>query len=103
MNKIYFQGTFGAYSHLAALSIDPKANVLIVYDEASTLPLTYTSPEADKVPDTIKEDDSFWNVVIGSCKFKDELIKSEKSSPLGMSLFSNFPTKYSLFLLAIVY
>ena len=25
MSKIYFQGTFGAYSHLAALSIDPKA------------------------------------------------------------------------------
>ena len=28
MNKIYFQGTFGAYSHLAALSIDPKAEVI---------------------------------------------------------------------------
>ena len=24
MSKIYFQGTFGAYSHLAALSIDKK-------------------------------------------------------------------------------
>ncbi len=28
MSKFYFQGTFGAYSHLAALSIDPKAEVL---------------------------------------------------------------------------
>ena len=28
MTKIYFQGTFGAYSHLAAVSIDPKAEVL---------------------------------------------------------------------------
>jgi len=28
MTKIYFQGTFGAYSHLAALSIDPKAEIL---------------------------------------------------------------------------
>ena len=28
MSKIYFQGTFGAYSHLAALSIDPKAQIL---------------------------------------------------------------------------
>ena len=28
MNKIYFQGTFGAYSHLAALSIDPKADII---------------------------------------------------------------------------
>ena len=28
MGKIYFQGTFGAYSHLAALSIDPKAEVV---------------------------------------------------------------------------
>ena len=28
MSKIYFQGTFGAYSHLAALSIDTKAEIL---------------------------------------------------------------------------
>ena len=27
MSKIYFQGTFGAYSHLAALSINPKAEI----------------------------------------------------------------------------
>ena len=28
MSKIYFQGTFGAYSHLAALSFDKKAEIL---------------------------------------------------------------------------
>ncbi len=28
MGKIYFQGTFGAYSHLAALSIDKKAEII---------------------------------------------------------------------------
>ena len=28
MNKIYFQGTFGAYSHLAAFSIEPKAEII---------------------------------------------------------------------------
>ena len=28
MSKIYFQGTFGAYSHLSALEIDPKAEVI---------------------------------------------------------------------------
>ena len=28
MRKIYFQGTFGAYSHLAALSIDSKAKII---------------------------------------------------------------------------
>ena len=28
MSKIFFQGTFGAYSHLAALSIDPKAEIV---------------------------------------------------------------------------
>ena len=27
MSKIYFQGTFGAYSHLAALSIDANAEI----------------------------------------------------------------------------
>ena len=28
MSKIYFQGTFGAYSHLAALEIDPEVEVI---------------------------------------------------------------------------
>ncbi len=28
MSKIYFQGTYGAYSHLASLSIDPKAEII---------------------------------------------------------------------------
>ena len=28
MSKIYFQGTFGAYSHLAALEIEPKAKII---------------------------------------------------------------------------
>ena len=28
MAKIYFQGTFGAYSHLAALSVDPDAEII---------------------------------------------------------------------------
>ena len=28
MSKIYFQGTFGAYSHLAAISINPKAEII---------------------------------------------------------------------------
>ena len=28
MSRIYFQGTFGAYSHLAALAIEPKAEII---------------------------------------------------------------------------
>ena len=28
MSKIYFQGSYGAYSHLAALSIEPKADII---------------------------------------------------------------------------
>ncbi|WP_075522922.1 prephenate dehydratase domain-containing protein [Candidatus Pelagibacter communis] len=28
MKKIYFQGTYGAYSHLASLSIDPNAEII---------------------------------------------------------------------------
>ena len=28
MSKIYFQGIYGAYSHLAALSIKPKADII---------------------------------------------------------------------------
>ena len=28
MSRLYFQGTFGAYSHLAALAIEPKAEII---------------------------------------------------------------------------
>ena len=28
MSKIYFQGAFGAYSHLAALSIEPDSEII---------------------------------------------------------------------------
>ena len=28
MSKIYIQGTFGAYSHLAALEIEPNAKII---------------------------------------------------------------------------
>ena len=28
MSKIYFQGSYGAYSHLAALEINPKAEII---------------------------------------------------------------------------
>ena len=28
MNKFFFQGTYGAYSHLAALSINPEAEII---------------------------------------------------------------------------
>ena len=28
MNKIYFQGTYGAYSHLASIAIDPDAEII---------------------------------------------------------------------------
>jgi prephenate dehydratase len=28
MSKVYFQGTFGAYSHLAALSVEPEAEII---------------------------------------------------------------------------
>ena len=41
MSKIYFQGTFGAYSHLAALSVDPKA-------EMYKLPAMYVGCYAEK-------------------------------------------------------
>ena len=63
MNKIYFQGTFGAYSHLAALSIDPKAEIIpcktfdecflkatkdpsskMIIPESNRICLLYTSP-----------------------------------------------------------
>mgnify|MGYP001387212922 FL=1 len=45
MSKIYFQGTFGAYSHLAALSIDPNAEVV----PCKTFELAITAAESGNV------------------------------------------------------
>ena len=48
MSKIFFQGTFGAYSHLAALNIEPDAEVVPckTFDECF---LKASSEEGSKV------------------------------------------------------
>ena len=60
MNKIYFQGTFGAYSHLAALSIDSKANIIPckTFDECFSQALKDSSskiiiPESNRITGNI--------------------------------------------------
>ena len=60
MSKIYFQGTFGAYSHLAALSIDPKAEILPckTFDECFNKALeepesTIIIPESNRITGNI--------------------------------------------------
>ena len=60
MGKIYFQGTFGAYSHLAALSIDPKAEVIPckTFDECFSKALKDTNskiiiPESNRITGNI--------------------------------------------------
>ena len=60
MNKIYFQGTFGAYSHLAALSIYPKAEILPCktfddcFDKASKEPESrIIIPESNRITGNI--------------------------------------------------
>ena len=60
MSKIYFQGTFGAYSHLAALSIDPKADIIPckTFDECFSQALKDASskiiiPESNRITGNI--------------------------------------------------
>ena len=60
MSKIYFQGTFGAYSHLAALSIDPKADIIPckTFDECFSEALKDSSskiiiPESNRITGNI--------------------------------------------------
>jgi prephenate dehydratase len=60
MSKIYFQGTFGAYSHLAALSIEPKADIIPckTFDECFAKALKDTSskiiiPESNRITGNI--------------------------------------------------
>jgi prephenate dehydratase len=60
MSKIYFQGTFGAYSHLAALEIEPDAEVVPckTFDEcflraASETGSRIVIPEANRITGNI--------------------------------------------------
>ena len=60
MSKIYFQGAFGAYSHLAALSIDSKAEILPCktfdecFNKASEEPnCTIIIPESNRITGNI--------------------------------------------------
>ena len=60
MSKIYFQGTFGAYSHLAALSIDSKADIIPckTFDECFSEALKDSSskiiiPESNRITGNI--------------------------------------------------
>ena len=60
MSKIYFQGTFGAYSHLAALSIFPNATILPckTFDECFSIALKETNakiiiPESNRITGNI--------------------------------------------------
>ena len=60
MNKIYFQGTFGAYSHLAALSIFPKAEIIPckTFDECFLMAANDTNskiiiPESNRITGNI--------------------------------------------------
>ena len=60
MSKIYFQGTFGAYSHLAALSIDPKAEIIpcktfdeCFYKAFKSLNVKIIIPESNRITGNI--------------------------------------------------
>ena len=60
MKKIYFQGTFGAYSHLAASEIDPKAEIIPckTFDEcflkaSSDKSSTMIVPESNRITGNI--------------------------------------------------
>ena len=60
MSKIYFQGTFGAYSHLAALEIDSNAKIIPckTFDECFLRALSETEsriviPEANRITGNI--------------------------------------------------
>ena len=60
MSKIYFQGTFGAYSHLAALSIDSSAEIIPckTFDECFAKALKDSSskiiiPESNRITGNI--------------------------------------------------
>ena len=60
MSKIYFQGTFGAYSHLASLAIDSKAEIIPckTFDECFTKALSESDsriviPESNRITGNI--------------------------------------------------
>ena len=61
MSKIYFQGSFGAYSHIAALAIEPNAEIIPckTFDECFLKASSETSsriviPESNRITGNIK-------------------------------------------------
>ena len=67
MNKIYFQGTYGAYSHLAALEIEPKAEIIPckTFDECFLKALSENSsqiiiPESNRITGNIGIEYLIW-------------------------------------------
>ena len=118
MGKIYFQGTFGAYSHLAALSIDPKAEILPCktfddcFNKASEEPESkIIIPESNRITGNIGIEylifkhrlniykEHFQKIehnLLGQPDAKLEDIKEVYSHAQGLSQCSNFIKKYNL-------
>ena len=119
MSKIYFQGTFGAYSHLAALSIDPKAEILPCktfddcFNKASEEPDSrIIIPESNRITGNIGIEylifrhrlniykEHFQKIehnLLGQSGAKLKDIKEVYSHAQGLSQCSNFIKKNNLF------
>ena len=80
MNKIFFQGTFGAYSHLAALSIYPKAEIIPckTFDECLT----------EKAGFLVMKSNFFSTAVMKTSVISDEFRKRFLSDPKKPNVFT---------------
>ena len=118
MSKIYFQGTFGAYSHLAALEIEPKAEIVPckTFDEcflkaSSDVGSRIVIPEANRITGNIGieylifkyrlniYEEHFQKIehnLLGQPESKLSDIKDVFSHAQGLSQCSNFIEKNNL-------
>ena len=89
MNKIYFQGTYGAYSHLAALSIDSKAKIIPckTFDECFLKASTEENSKIGTLAAHIRDDKMYENKNVVKVKIKESF--NQNSFPVAENFFRN--------------
>ena len=93
MNKIYFQGTFGAYSHLAALKIEPDAEIIPckTFDEcflraSSEKGSRIVIPEANRITGNIGIEYLIFKYRLNICEEHFQTIEHNLLGKMGSSL-----------------
>ena len=97
MSKIYFQGSYGAYSHLAALSIDPKAEIIPckTFDECFLKALNEEVKALEKARPELENQKAALNEKIEQLNITKTCFLGDGSGLLSTLVYSNCNIKSS--------